>query len=639
MCEILRTAPAGSRGWVAQVEGPPTADDPDWGGHSIDPIAQPLHVNGHNAYFSVAAFPVGAKRKTAEATGVAVIVCDDVGTKAKSDRLVDTLGPPSYRIETSPGNEQWGYLLTRLATIDETTAIYKGLIARQLTDRDGMTPVRYARLPAGTNNKPEYGEPFKVRAREWSPQRRFDPNALLTALDQKPTNPHPSPSRLSKPAADELRSALAALPNDFSRSDWVAIGHALKHELGDKGLSDWIDFSRKWAEYDEGDTRSRWDGFKPNGKRTAATIYALAKKHGWSSDAGQDRLIIERLSDIPVEIIVPLWPGRFFLGKTSIIAGNMGLGKSTLVFDIAARVTVGADWPDGSGKAPIGDVLILSTEDGAADTIRPRIEVMGGDVRRVHVIQGVESTNAQTNKSSRRLFSLTSHMDLLRRAFREMGGKIRLVIIDPITGVFHGTDTHKTADVREVMGALKEVCEEAHAAFIGISHPNKAQGQSAVYRITGSLAFAAAPRSAFIVGTNPENEDQVVFAELKNNLGPRQPSLGFHLVGRTHPVAGSIPAVEWLGVVEGRPDDILDPSSGSRTRGVQERTDVTASWLRDLLAGGPIETKRVKAMAREEGFSERMLRAAEESLGTRTRKQGFGKDSKWVIFLPQREVI
>jgi hypothetical protein len=68
------------------------------------------------------------------------------------------------------------------------------------------------------------------------------------------------------------------------------------------------------------------------------------------------------------------------------------VGKSTLALDWAARVSTSSPWPDGA-RPPIGDVLILSAEDGIADAIRPRIDAAGGDPARVHVLTEVrEST-------------------------------------------------------------------------------------------------------------------------------------------------------------------------------------------------------------------------------------------------------
>ena len=94
------------------------------------------------------------------------------------------------------------------------------------------------------------------------------------------------------------------------------------------------------------------------------------------------------LSTVAPEHVNWLWPGRLPLGKLVVLDGDPAVGKSTLAVDLAARVTTGARWPDGT-ECPVGDVLILSAEDGLADTIRPRLDAAGGDPNRVHALTDV----------------------------------------------------------------------------------------------------------------------------------------------------------------------------------------------------------------------------------------------------------
>ncbi len=74
-------------------------------------------------------------------------------------------------------------------------------------------------------------------------------------------------------------------------------------------------------------------------------------------------------SDIAETEIHWLWIGRFAIGKVGLLAGMPGDGKSLITCDIAARVTRGDVWPDGSGRAPKGAVIILSSEDDESDRL------------------------------------------------------------------------------------------------------------------------------------------------------------------------------------------------------------------------------------------------------------------------------
>ncbi len=85
------------------------------------------------------------------------------------------------------------------------------------------------------------------------------------------------------------------------------------------------------------------------------------------------------LADVLIEKVTWLWPGRIPLGKLTILDGDPGLGKSTITLDVAARVTCGLPMPacDQGSALPPAKVILLSTEDGLADTIRPRLEAAG----------------------------------------------------------------------------------------------------------------------------------------------------------------------------------------------------------------------------------------------------------------------
>ncbi|MHB1011165.1 MAG: DnaB-like helicase N-terminal domain-containing protein, partial [Propionibacteriaceae bacterium] len=74
-----------------------------------------------------------------------------------------------------------------------------------------------------------------------------------------------------------------------------------------------------------------------------------------------------RLSEVQGECVTWLWPGRIPFAKMTVLDGDPGLGKSTLSFDIAARLSRGHTMPDGTGSATPAGVVILSAEDGLSD--------------------------------------------------------------------------------------------------------------------------------------------------------------------------------------------------------------------------------------------------------------------------------
>src|ERR1700756_3507211 len=100
--------------------------------------------------------------------------------------------------------------------------------------------------------------------------------------------------------------------------------------------------------------------------------------HGNGYDATENRILLQSGEELPLEKIKWLWPGWLARGKFHVLAGSKGAGKSTILFDLMARLTSDREtWPDGV-PAPSGDVMVWSGEDGIQDTILPRFHAAGG---------------------------------------------------------------------------------------------------------------------------------------------------------------------------------------------------------------------------------------------------------------------
>ena len=95
------------------------------------------------------------------------------------------------------------------------------------------------------------------------------------------------------------------------------------------------------------------------------------------------------LSDVVPERVSWLWRGRIPLGKLVTLDGDPGVGKSTLALTCGAMITTGGMWPDHTSCDYPGDVILLSAEDGLADTIRARLDAAGAETTKVHAVQGV----------------------------------------------------------------------------------------------------------------------------------------------------------------------------------------------------------------------------------------------------------
>jgi hypothetical protein len=128
-------------------------------------------------------------------------------------------------------------------------------------------------------------------------------------------------------------------------------------------------------------------------------------------------LISRKANLIPPEKVDWLWPGRLARGKQTCFAGEPGTGKSQLSISIIAAITTGGDWRCGEGHAPIGNAIILSAEDGAADTIVPRLIAAGADLDRVHIISAVRNPGRGDNRTFNLQTGILAHCWLRQDIF------------------------------------------------------------------------------------------------------------------------------------------------------------------------------------------------------------------------------
>jgi len=228
---------------------------------------------------------------------------------------------------------------------------------------------------------------------------------------------------------------------------------------------------------------------------------ARSGTHDRTDDHHEDELAVpefvtERLSMIEAKDVEWLWPNRFPLGMASVIAGDPGCGKSTIVIDMAARITTGVAWPDDrDGTNPVGDVLFVTGEDSVSHTVRPRLDNAQGDPSRVHILRGVR----QPQRDHLLPLDLDCHARHLV-GFLESHPEIRMVAIDPLDAFMGGDcDTHRKSEVQRVLHGVAELAEACHVAIVGVLHLRKNSNDKAIYRVLGSTGFVSAPRAVWAV--------------------------------------------------------------------------------------------------------------------------------------------
>ncbi len=321
------------------------------------------------------------------------------------------------------------------------------------------------------------------------------------------------------------------------------------------------------------------------------------------------------------------WLWRDFLpaGMLTILGGAPGCGKTTIALSLAATVTRGGSWPDGTRCTRPGDVIVWSGEDPPTVTAA-RLTAAGADMTRVHFIDGVSDGQA---------FDPGRDM-LLLEATAERLAAPRLLILDPIVSAVAG-DSHKGAEVRRSLQPVVDLAHRLGCAVLGITHFSKGtSGRDPIERVTGSIAFAALARLVLVaakVKAEPgdEGEPRRVMMRAKSNIGPDDGGFAYALerVEVAPEVEGQ--RVRWLEPLEGTARELLTEAEAEPADDADDGPGDVAEWLRELLASGPVPARDVKRQADEAGYSWRSTQRAMRRAGVESRRAGFGKPAEWFL--------
>jgi hypothetical protein len=318
------------------------------------------------------------------------------------------------------------------------------------------------------------------------------------------------------------------------------------------------------------------------------------------------------LSEIQPERVEWLWPQRIPKGKITVLDGDPDNGKSVLTTDLAARVTAGLPLPDGTPTEAAGAVIV-SAEDGASDTIRPRFDAAGGDPSRALLLGDDEP------------FAIPGDIPKLERAVRRVGAA--LVVVDPIMAFLSGeVNSNRDQDVRRALTPLKRMAERTGAAVVLVRHLNKSQGGNPLYRGGGSIGIIGAARSGMVVGPHPDSDELRVLAGQKNNLSLPPRSLAYGIETAENGAA----RVAYRGFSEATAAQLLRVPEDDEER---SRLAEAKEFLISELSQTPVSAKAIKKGAREAEISERTLRRAKQVLGVRSEKES---DGSWTWSLPDK---
>jgi hypothetical protein len=184
-----------------------------------------------------------------------------------------------------------------------------------------------------------------------------------------------------------------------------------------------------------------------------------------------------------------LWPGVLPAGEFALLAGPPKIGKSQIAVDLAARLTNGAAWPDGTSGATPGGVILIECEDPLAVT-QGRLRAAGAVMGRVML------SNVSRDLSQPDGVSLVER----QRATLKGAG---LLVLSPVRLFFGDIESSRQVDLRRRLAPLLAWASAHGVAVLGIAHRESGKGGRSAEDVAGPRVFAQRARTVLSTLIDP----------------------------------------------------------------------------------------------------------------------------------------
>lgn len=350
------------------------------------------------------------------------------------------------------------------------------------------------------------------------------------------------------------------------------------------------------------------------GAQTVTTSHNVSKT--------PDSLVFVNSADVLCKPINWLWRDKIAKGKVTLIAGDPGLGKSQVTIHLASVISNGGELPGGHGTNK-GKVLFFSAEDDPADTITPRLIACGANLRQIHLFSMAKKGGKEV------FFDLSKDVGLLANTLKSEPG-VSLIIVDPITAFLGETDSYVNAEVRALLHQLSKVAAEFEVAVVCVTHFNKSSNGGPMNKITGSLAFVAAARAAFVVIKDEQDEKRRLFLPVKNNIAEDVSGFAFKIESVEMEVHGT-PIKTSKVLWEKEPVSISAIEAMREKKGGVDNSSV--EWVEGFLRERPsgVLFNDLVFAAKRQGISARTLYRIQKETFIDVIDNGWNKPKTWKL--------
>jgi hypothetical protein len=337
-----------------------------------------------------------------------------------------------------------------------------------------------------------------------------------------------------------------------------------------------------------------------NGGGLVAPKWDLSTPNITTEDASG--LVTHTLENVKQRRVEWMWKNKIPYGSVTVLAGDAGLGKSTIACDLIAKVTA-------KGK----EALLIADEDGEEDTITPRLSVAGASLSLVHHLDGVDLGRKGGDPD---YFEILRDIPRLADMLRQHS-QLKLIVIDPWLNYIGNKNAYSAQEVRQVLMPLQGLAREFSIVILCIAHFRKSSADKPNDKVGGSAAVIQVPRSVLLVAET-KREGDVLHGELhqtKHNLNPKSRGTKYTIVSARSKAKIDTSRVEWGGESEREFETLIvarDPAD--------RQIDLCAEWLTGFLNDSEMPATEILTRGARKGFPQATVYRAKALLKVESRK-------------------